>query len=183
MKRLTLISILFLFIASCNKGKNNSDSCNGGSTRRDIKLVIDTESSDIDTIAVVSTVDSLGGIDLMEADKNTSRQEIEKMVFAVTAKVEKLSKHRDGDYKIKLVSEDENYLNCESPNIGCSYASGSPFYDKLKKVREFIEEHEDDLEGKTVTITGIGFIDIEHNYPRNAAANDFELHPILDISF
>jgi len=168
---------------SCNKGKNNPDSCNGSSTRRDVKLAIDGDAGEIDTIAIVATVDSLGGIDLPEADSDTPRQEIEKQVFSVTGEVHKLSKHRDGDWKVKLISDNEKYLNCEAPNPGCEFASDSPFYDQFLVVRDWIETHQDDLEGKIVTIEGVAFIDIDHKYPRNAAENEIELHPILDIRF
>ena len=67
--------------------------------------------------------------------------------------------------------------------MGCSFASSSRFYEQFKALRDFIEKHKDDLEGKKLTITGIGFIDIDHKYPRNAAPNEIELHPILDIEF
>ena len=178
-----ILGLSVIALIGCNKGKNNPTSCNGSSTRRDIKLLIDDAASEIDTVHIFSNVNSLEGMDLIEAKKDTHRNDIEKKVFTVTANVKKLSKHRDGDYKVKLESDDENYLNCEAPNVGCEFASASLFYEQFKVVREFIELNEDDIEGKTVTITGVGFIDIEHNYPRNAAANDFELHPILDIHF
>jgi len=175
-----LLSVGFI---SCKKGKNNESSCNGSSTRRDVKLVIDQAALEIDTIPIIATIDSLGSLDLPEAKSDMERQEIEKHIFTVTGLVEKVSKHRDGDFKIKLMDEDENFLNCESPNIGCEYIGPSLFIDKFKTAREFIEAHKDDLEGETLTITGVAFIDLDHKYPRNAAPNEIELHPILDISF
>lgn len=181
---LFLASLLFMGIGfSCKKGKNNSESCNGSSTRRDIKLVIDDAASEVDTIPIIATIDSLGSLDLPKAKKDLERQEIEKHVFTVTGTVKKVSKYRDGDYHIKLEDEDENFLNCESPNFGCSYAPDSRFFEEFKTVREWIEENKEDLVGKTLTITGVGFIDLDHKYPRNAAPNEIELHPILDIHF
>jgi hypothetical protein len=50
-------------------------------------------------------------------------------------------------------------------------------------VRRWIEENKDDLIGKTLTITGVGFIHFDHKYPRNAAPSEIALHPILDIKF
>lgn len=176
---LMLISINF----SCNKGKNNPESCNGSSTRRDIKLVIDDAAMDVDTIPIIATIDSLGSLDLPKAKKDLERQEIEKHVFTVTGTVKKLTKYRDGDYHIKLEDENENFINCESPNFGCSYAPDSRFFEEFKVVRAFVEEHKDDMVGKTVTISGVAFIDLDHKYPRNAAPNEIELHPILDIHF
>lgn len=43
----------------------------------------------------------------------------------------------------------------------------SVYLPQYKNVRVWIEKNKDDLKGKTVTITGIGFIDIDHKYPRN----------------
>ncbi|UKN00976.1 hypothetical protein K6119_14670 [Paracrocinitomix mangrovi] len=182
-KHSTFIFLFSFMLLACNKGKNNDDSCNGSSTRRDIKIGIDTAAHLIDTIPIVTTVDSIGSIDVPEADKESVRMEIEKRTFTITAKVHKLSKHRDGDWKVKLTDGNDKYVNCESPNMGCEYISNSIFYDKMEKVRLWIETNKDSLEGTTVTITGVAFIDIDHKYPRNAAENEIELHPILDIHY
>ncbi len=181
----------FLFIViciivigqGCKKGKNNPESCNGKNTRRDVKIVIDESASQIDTIPVIITVDSIGSIDVPKAGINTARQEIEKKVFRITATVHKLSKHRDGDWKVKLTDGNDKFINCESPNMGCSYIKSSRFYSKMNNVRNWIEENKNNIEGKTVTITGVAFIDLDHKFPRNAAENELELHPILEISF
>lgn len=174
---------LVLMLSACKKGKNNSESCNGKNTRRSVKLAIDGEASQINLTPIVTTVDSIGGLEVPEADKKTKRQAIEKQVFTITAKVHKLSKHRDGDWKVKLTDGNDKYINCEAPNIGCDHATNSPFIEEFESVRGWIEAYKDDLEGKTVTITGVAFIDIDHRYPRNAADNELELHPILDIRF
>lgn len=174
---------LVLLIASCGKGIEDDDSCNGESTRRDIKLCLDSAAYEIDTIPIITTVDSIGSFDIPEANRKTPRLDIEKKVFTITGLVHKVSHHRDGDWKIKLISDKEKYINCEAPNIGCEHAVNSPFYDKFVKVREFIDPIGEDLEGQVITITGVAFHDIDHPYPRNAADNELELHPILDISF
>ena len=183
MKRLLYISLCFLLLISCSKGKNNPKSCNGESTRRDIKLAVDSQANQIDTIPVVVNIDSIGSVQLITAHGDTPRQDIEKKMFKVTAKVEKVSKHKDGDYKVKLVSENENYLNCEFPNLGCSYAKNSRFYNQMNIAREFMDANHKDLEDKTVTITGVGFIDLDHKYPRNTSKNEIELHPVIKIEF
>jgi len=181
MYRLLVISVLLF--CSCNKGKNNEASCNGSSTRRDVKIVIDDLASEIDTIPVIISVDSIGILEVEEADKDSPRQAVEKQIYQVTGLVHKLSKHRDGDYKVKLVSEEERYLNCEAPNLGCEYIDSSKFLSEMEIVRNFIEMHKDSIVGKTVTVQGVGFVDIDHKYPRNAAENEMELHPITAIWF
>jgi len=176
--------MLFTLNYSCKKkGKNNPEACNGSSTRREIKLCTDSAAAEIDTIPIIASIDSLCGLDLIEAKSETERQDIEKQVFTITGVVDKVKKYKDGDYHIKLVDENENFINCEAPNQGCSFAAGSPFVNKFVTVRNWIEANEDDLEGDTLTITGVAFIDLDHHYPRNAAPNEFEIHPILDISF
>lgn len=176
-------SLLLLGVQSCGKdGTKVDDSCNGN-TRRDIKVLIDDAVSEIDTIPIVTTIDSIGDIDVIVAKKDTPRQLIEKKTFTVTGKVEKVKQYRDGDYHIKLIDENENYIITEVPNPGCEYAQGSSYLDTFIKVREWIETREDELEGQTVTITGVAFIDIDHHYKRDQANNNIELHPILNISY
>jgi len=180
-------AIIFIVITStflaCNKGKNNTKSCNGSSTRRDVKICIDQAANQIDMNPITIDVESIGALEVPEIDKKDPRQEAEKKVYTITATVHKISKHRDGDWKVKLTNGNDKYINCENPNPGCEYAKNSDFYDAFLNVREWIEANKNDLVGKTVTITGVGFIDIDHKYPRNAAENEMELHPILNIQY
>ncbi len=180
-----LFKVLFLgfflsFLILCKKGKKNPSACNGSSTRRAIKLASDENASDIDTIPELITVEAIGELDVPEASSDMERQEAEKKVYQITAKVEKISKHRDGDLKVKLVAN-RKYINCEFPNPWCEYAVESRFYNELVETRLWLESCLDDLEGETITITGIGFIDLDHKFPRNNADNEMELHPVLSI--
>lgn len=179
----TILVVVTSALPFCKKGKNNPDSCNGSSTRRDVKIAIDDLASSIDTIPIITNVDSIGSIEVPEANSDSKRQEIEKRTFTITAKVHKLGKHRDGDWKVKLTNGNDQYINCESPNMGCSFIGNSIFYNKMQQVRDWIEDNKNDLVGRTVTITGVAFIDIDHKYPRNAAENELEIHPILDIHY
>jgi hypothetical protein len=186
MHRLSTYIILFglpIIINSCAKGKNNEDSCNGKNTRREIKIATDANASEIDTIPIITTVSEIGNIDVPESDKNSARQNIEKNVYQITATVHKVSQHRDGDWKVKLTNGNDQFINCESPNLGCEHIGGSIFYAQMLESRGWIIANKGNLVGKTVTITGVAFIDIDHKYPRNAAKNELELHPILDIHF
>lgn len=175
--------VLMLVVFSCGKGKNDPTSCNGESTRRDVKICIDPESNLIDLTPTVIGVPDFGALDVPEVHKEDPRQEVEKKVYTITAVVDKVKKYRDGDWKVKLTDGNDKYVNCENPNPGCEYAEGSMFYETYKTVRDWIEAHKDELEGKTVTITGVAFIDVDHKYPRNAAENELEIHPILDIHY
>lgn len=187
VKHMKLKSYLCIGLAiltlSCNKGKNYSDSCNGSSTRREVKILTDDLVSELDTVAIVTTVDGLGSLDVPEASSDSKRQDVEKKVYSITAEVHKVSKHRDGDWKIKLTDGNDKYVNCEAPNMGCEFIENSIYFDQMEEVRKWIEENEGYIEGKVVTITGVAFIDIDHKYPRNAAENELELHPILSVKF
>ncbi len=179
-----LVFFILLLAFSCKKkGKNNPEACNGD-TRREVKICTDQSSALIDTNAIVSSLKFLGDLIVPEEVKSeTPRQTLELKTYTVTAKIDKLKKEWDGDYHLRLVDNDENYLISESANPDCEYASTSRFLSQIKLVREFIKTNEKNLEGKTVTITGVAFVDIDHHYKRKQAKNNLELHPILKISF
>jgi hypothetical protein len=183
LKKTLFIIVSLTTLLGCKKGKNNPESCNGKNTRREVKLAIDEAAFQIDVTPIKTTVDSIGSFSVVEIDSDSKRQEIEKKVFSITATVHKLSKHRDGDWKVKLTNGQDQFINCESPNMGCEHVGASLFETELSAVRTWIEANKDDLVGRTVTIVGVAFIDIDHRYPRNAAENELELHPILDIHF
>lgn len=119
---------LTLVVFSCEeKGKNNEKACNGN-TRREIKTATDDDVNQIDTTVIVTTIDSLGGIEVGNIDWDTPRLPVEKKVFQVTGKIEKVKRYRDGDYHIKLLDENENYLITEVPNPNCEFALSSIFF-------------------------------------------------------
>lgn len=188
MKRVGFVSSMIivliwgiLLMHSCKK--NDPDSCNGKNTRREVKLGIDAAASDIDLNPISISVEEIGNLSVGEVDSDSERQSSEKKVYTITAKVHKISKHRDGDWKIKLTDGDDRFVNCESSNPGCEFIGTSVFLSNITTVRQWIEDNKESLVGETVTITGVAFIDIDHRYPRNAADNEIELHPILDIHF
>jgi hypothetical protein len=162
------------------KGKNNPDACNGN-TRREVKILIDAASSEIDTVPIVTTIVDMGLIEVPDdVDSDTKRLDIEKQVYTVTGTVDKIKRYRDGDYHIKLVDDNENYIITEAANPGCTYVEESNFLQTFKDIEAFIEAN-DIEEGQVITITGVAFVDIDHYYKRDQAANNMELHPILKI--
>ncbi|CAN5436402.1 hypothetical protein BH09BAC5_BH09BAC5_05960 [soil metagenome] len=179
MKIFSFILLFSLFIFSCHKGKNNPEACNGD-TRREVKLLTDVLAPTVDTIPVLTTIAALGEMDVPEVKSETGRQTLELKTYTVTAEVDKVKNERDGDIHIRL-KEGENYLITECPNPDCDYATGSAYVEIYRRIREFINSN--DIEGKTVTITGVAFVDIDHHYKRKQAKNNIELHPILSISF
>lgn len=183
MKHLIVFFGVLVLLSSCWKGKNNPESCNGSSTRREVKITTDSSASDIDTIPIFTTIDSLGSVEVSEVKGDTKRMEIEKKIFTLVGTVKDLDKKMDGDYHILLEDENEKQIICEAPNVGCEYVKESLFLEEFIKSRTFISKNEDDLEGRVVRITGVAFVDISHGPRKNQAENNIELHPILDITF
>lgn len=182
MKKIILFSLISVIYISCNsKGKNNPQSCNGN-TRREIKICTDSKSELISLISEKSTIGDLGNISVpLKVKSETERLDLELRVYEITGKVDKCKKEHDGDYHIRLIDSDGNYIICESANPDCHYTKNSKFISQIIEVRDFVKSNE--IEGKTVTITGVAFIDIDHVYARKQAKNNIELHPILKITF
>ncbi len=181
--RFEIFFCLGVFLISCKKGKNNPESCNDKSTRRDVKIATDAQVDEIDTVSIIADIDSLVEMEVPCVKRGTERQEIEKKVFRITGVVEKVDSHWDGDWKVRLQTKKGNYINCEAPNSNCRFIPESRFLPEIMVSRQWIIDRQDELEGKTVTIIGVAFLDIDHIFPRKAAPNEFEIHPILHIQF
>jgi len=137
-----LLIILLLF--SCQKGKKNPDACNGN-TRREIKLMTDEKSSEVNLVSDTTTIKKLGDLAVPEVKTDTERQPVEMQLYTVRCKVDKVKREHDGDFHIRLV-DGEDYLIAECPNPNCSYAQMSPLLDRYREVYFFIENNY--LEGK-----------------------------------
>jgi len=180
MKTTILFFLSLLVFSACGKkGKNNPNACNGN-TRRDVKVMVDDLASAVDTSAIVTTIKAMGEITVSKVDKNTTRLDLEKYTYTVTGAIDKIKRYRDGDYHIRLVDENENYIITEAPNPGCEYAQNSVYHSVFKSNVAFIEAN-DFQEGDVLTITGVAFVDLDHGYKRKQAKNNLELHPILKI--
>jgi hypothetical protein len=180
MEKLLLIVIVTAMLACKHKGKHNSNACNGD-TRREVKLLTDSRALTLVYTPIVTTIDSLGAIVVPNVKTSTLRLDLETHIYTVTGIVNKVKKEWDGDYHIRLKSNSGNYIICEVPNPNCEYATNSKHLTEYNNVIDFIKTN--NLEGKTVTITGVAFVDIDHYYSRKQARNNLELHPILKIKF
>lgn len=141
--------------------------------------MVDDLASEVDTNAIVTTIEAMGKLEVPEVKSETPRQEVEKQVYTVTGTVNKLKRYRDGDYHLRLEDEDGNYLITEVPNPDCKYAVDSEFANTYEELVTYIEANVS--EGQTITVTGVSFVDIDHKYKRKQAENNIELHPILKI--
>lgn len=182
MKSIFVFLLIFCSIfafQSCEKGKRNSEACNGD-TRRSVKLMNDESAPLVDTHAIFTTIDSLGALPVPEVKSETGRQNVEMHMYTVRCIVKEVDRKRDGDYHI-LLQSGEKYLIAEVPNPECDYAASSPYLAQFTTVYNFVESNA--LEGKEVEVTGVAFVDIDHHYARKQADNNIELHPIIRIRF
>lgn len=179
MRYLIAIFSLALIFSCSKKGRNNEKACNGN-TRRPVKICIDDASSEIDTNVIDISIADFGAIEVPEVDKETPRQDVEKQVYRITGVIDKIKRYRDGDYHIRLIDENENYVITEAANPDCEHAFSSLFIEEIRAIENLIESS-DFEEGDTVTITGVSFVDLDHHYKRKQAENNMELHPILLI--
>lgn len=169
-----------MFCSCAKKGDNNPEACNGD-TRREVKLMIDARSQQVDTVPEFITLESLGNLAVPDDVKSeTDRLDLELKTYTVRAYVEEVDRKHDGDYHI-LLKSGEKYLICEVPNPDCDYASAAAWNSRYKTVVAFIEANEP--EGQYVYISGVAFVDIDHHYSRKQADNNIELHPVFDIHF
>jgi hypothetical protein len=181
MPHFLLVFILLVLSFSCkNKGKNNSKACNGN-TRREVKLCIDDSKFLIDTTPILTTISGIEAIETSKVKWKTPRLDLEKKTYTITAIVDKVKKENDGDLHVRLKDNLGKYIICEAANQNCMYASGSRFFSEFIEVNDFLNSN--DIEGKTVTITGVAFVDIDHGFNQKGTRNRIELHPILKISF
>lgn len=170
---------LFILLFSCNKTSKIDDDCNGN-TRREVKILIDDQANDINFSVINSTIDSLQNIEVIVPEKETPRLDVEKQVYSITATVDKVDRKPDGDIHIRL-TDGTNYLIAEIPNPNCEYTKNTTWKTTYESCLAFVNAY--DLEDKTVKISGVAFIDIDHVYKRKQAKNNIELHPVLSIEF
>jgi len=174
--KFTIIICLTLVLFSCKKTGENA--CNGN-TRREVKLMTDDLASEVDTVAIETTIKALGELSVPEVKSETERQAVEKQVYTVTGTVDKLKRYRDGDYHIRLEDEEGNFLITEVPNPDCKHAVDSKYVEIYRELVSYVEANVS--EGMIITVTGVSFVDIDHVYKRKQAENNLELHPILKI--
>lgn len=174
-----LILFLLVILGACSKSRDGENNCNGN-TRRDVKIIVDNAKYEIDTTVNKISIEEFGKLDVPEIDSDSERQDIEKKVYQITGIIDKVKRYKDGDYHIRLMDENENYVITEVPNPNCTYAVSSDYVNTYKNLVNFVETNHLE-EGDSLTITGVAFIDIDHHYPRKQAKNNLELHPILKL--
>jgi hypothetical protein len=118
---------------------------------------------------------------------NSSRAgEPEKTVFALLGTLTLYKLEEDSDYHLVIEDEARNTIITEIP-CPCCVGPTSPFASAIATARakfdaRFIATRNFQTAALPVLIKGVGFFDFPHGQT-GAAANNFELHPVLDIQF
>ncbi len=148
--------------------------------RWQVKLLQDNLSTKIDTNAKLTTIYNLNKIEPPNKYyKNLTRLKFEMQTYTFTCKVLQIIKEQDGDFHI--IVQDLNHPESTMIVEVVNPSEINPvFYNRVKKVRDFIIAKRSKLPGQIIEITGIGFFDRIHNQ-KGRAANGFELHPVLII--
>jgi hypothetical protein len=195
MKKLLLttltITVLLSNLYAQNKyaeeeESDKSVSC-GGVERWDVKVLTDSKANTIDFNPIYTTVSEMVNIATPKPSTSMLRYDgIEDKTYKLTCKITIKKSEADGDYHL-VFSDGINTLIGEIPNPVCATASTSAYVDKYIAARNFIDSHiiyanTSNVNLPDVEVTGVGFIDFAHGQT-GKAANNIELHPILDIHF
>jgi len=174
-----------LLFAGASEGISGSDDDNkcGGKELWEQKVLIDVESSQINTTPDNTTIREINKIDSDKErrTKNNPRLDFEEQVVTVkNVLIRKVIIEDDNDYHLVVQDRQGNHLIAEIVDPNCDDAQQSDFSDAYFKVREVMEDHANDFQHWTFDITGVLFKDRSHGQT-GKADNDIEIHPILKL--
>jgi hypothetical protein len=164
----------------------NADAC--GKERWSVKTVSDKDNGEVSDAPERTSIHDLTNIAApinLNVRKNSRYSPTELKTFEV-AGVLKIIKHEtDGDYHLVIADQKGRTMIVEAPEPSC--AMDSRFLDKIKKVRQAIDQQFGEITRKRrpsvmVAVTGVGFFDKIHGQ-EGVAPNGIELHPIVAIEF
>jgi hypothetical protein len=165
---------------------SSSPSC--GVERWAVKTGIDADVLLVDVSRITpSTISLLQAITRPVSLPNNSRaSEQEKTVFAILGTLTLYKLEDDSDYHLVIKDEANNTIITEVP-CPCCVGATSPFASAIAQARSkfdarFTATRNFQTADVPVLIKGVGFFDFPHGQT-GAAANNFELHPVLDIHF
>lgn len=155
-----------------------------GVERWAVKTAADPLAQEIDTTDVQdTTVSALDAIP-RPPDPSTRVAPVETTVYRVHATLTEYKAESDGDVHLLLPGGTGRMIT-EIPSPSCD--AGSIFAAQIRDARAAFDarHHEKDTyvyDGEQVTVTGVGFFDVEHGQ-RGTAPNNIELHPVVALSF
>ncbi len=165
-------------------GESLSEHSHEGSkvSRWEVKVLADDEAHDIDYLPEETTLHWLVTQKTQKGSEKKPRQQIELKTYKIECTIDEFLYEDDGDVHLVLKSGNETMIG-EIPFPYYPTADQSGFKSKFKKARKQfhkIVDNDKNYKTKTVIITGVGFIDKEHDQT-GRAENNLELHPVLSI--
>ena len=158
-----------------------------GVDRWPVKTLTDRDRHMIDFNVRPTTVRALGSLRVPSARPQDRRASVhERRVYCVEAWLLYASPQEDGDLHLALldVGDETSEMVAEIPEPRCTVVCRSPYASVFATARATVERRlATDTTGLLrVVVAGVGFFDRKHGQS-GAAANYFELHPVLSIRF
>jgi hypothetical protein len=190
MKNLILVLPLLLVAATSTAQMPASD-CDG--FRRKVSTLTDADTQFL-TNYEYTTVTGLTQLPLFTPTDTTPRQEAERHIYMVEARILAFKRQQNGDIYLVLrdpYSGADSTLTAIIPNPECPDVSESSQWSRYRNAfQEVIWTYgEPDTTLRSVeqlwsplTITGIPFYNEPH-HDTEQAANNLELHPVLNVEF
>jgi len=166
--------------------ENESAKC-GGTERWDVKVLTDTNASQVNYNPVLTTIDSLVHIVTPLPSTTAPRfTGLEYKTYKIRCQITRKKSESDSDYHI-VVSDGTYTMITEIPDPVCAVASTSAHVNEYIAARQFIATYipltpDYNVNLPDVAISGVLFLDPPHGQT-GEALNHIEFHPILDIHF
>jgi hypothetical protein len=164
----------------------NSMNC-GGVERWSVKVLVDGAVSQINFTPVSKTVSQMVALTTPTPSTSMPRTgPVETTTYTTNCTITIKKAETDNDYHLVLYDGSKTMIG-EIPDPSCSAAASSAYVSQYVAARNFIDAHIASgnvfsVNIPPVTVTGVGFIDPPHGQT-GAAANNMEIHPIIDIHF
>jgi len=183
-----LLILAFIYTASIygQTPKEERIQC-GGVERWSEKVLVDGAVNTINFTPIGTTITNLINIATPTPTTTMPRQSgIEDKTYSVVCNITIKKDETDNDFHLVL-SDGVNTLIGEVPDPTCSAASSSSYVSQFINARNFINTNIPAgnvfiVNLPPVIVYGVAFIDPPHGQT-GAAANNLEIHPILDIQF
>jgi hypothetical protein len=159
-----------------------------GSERWNVKVLNDADTSLINWVPVISTVEDQNRLPKERIKPATLRLNSEMIVYQIEGYITFFKKEPDQDIHLIFVGQDSSMV-IEIPSLDCPEVKGTSraliFAKAVKWVSDNLGRATERFKAvsppRHVVVTGPSFQDFSHGQ-RGAGANQREIHPVLSIS-
>lgn len=166
------------------RGSDSDDKC-GGEERWEQKVLTDSYVDSIYTTPKLTTIWDLSLINTTiknnKYGKGKPRMQIEMQVYKIKhCFITDVLREKDNDLHLVIEDGDGHTMIAEIPDPECEDAQNSPWIDDFIDARETMLTYSNNYRHYLYTITGVLFVDRDHNQT-GRASNNVEIHPVLNI--